>query len=82
MLSLLCEQAKHLQFVSGVRNSIYWMANLIWDCGICVVNIAVICIIVGGFRVEEFSDQNFLALFTLLVSNTLPTVNSHPFVCM
>jgi ATP-binding cassette subfamily A (ABC1) protein 3 len=60
-------KAKHLQFVSGVRNSIYWMANLIWDCGICVVNIAVICIIVGGFRVEEFSDQNFLALFTLLV---------------
>lgn len=60
--------AKHLQFVSGVNHSIYWIANFSWD----IVNYCVPCIlcifIFIAFQQESFvSANNAPCLVTLLI---------------
>jgi ATP-binding cassette subfamily A (ABC1) protein 3 len=60
-------KSKHLQFVSGVRVSSYWMANFVWDITIILVNIVIICVMVAAFQIGEFTGANFLAFFLLLV---------------
>ncbi|XP_033006988.1 retinal-specific phospholipid-transporting ATPase ABCA4 [Lacerta agilis] len=61
-------KAKHLQFVSGVRPSVYWFTNFLWD----IVNYAVSAgLVVGifiGFKKKAYtSPSNLPALITLLL---------------
>ena len=64
-------QAKHLQFVTGVRGSSYWMANVTWDFAICAANVVAICILTAMFQIEEFEGDNLLSLFLLMVGYVL-----------
>lgn len=62
-------QAKHLQFVSGVHSSSYWLATFAWDLLNALVPIIISIIIFAAFRVEAFSSSEALvAIFVLLVS--------------
>nr|XP_034977878.1 retinal-specific phospholipid-transporting ATPase ABCA4 [Zootoca vivipara] len=61
-------KAKHLQFISGVRPSVYWFTNFLWD----IVNYAVSAgLVVGifiGFKKKAYtSPSNLPALITLLL---------------
>ena len=62
-------QAKHLQFVSGVHSSSYWMATFTWDLLNALVPIILSIVIFAAFRVDAFSEsESLLAIFLLLVS--------------
>ena len=62
-------QAKHLQFVSGVHSSSYWLATFAWDLLNALVPIIISIIIFAAFRVEAFSSpEALIAIFVLLVS--------------
>ena len=62
-------QAKHLQFVSGVHSSSYWLATFTWDLLNALVPIIISIIIFAAFRVDAFSSPEALgAIFLLLVS--------------
>ena len=62
-------QAKHLQFVSGVHSSSYWLATFAWDLLNALVPIVISVIIFAAFRVDAFSSPEALvAIFVLLVS--------------
>ena len=64
-------QAKHLQFVSGVHSSSYWLATFAWDMLNALVPIVLSIIIFAAFRVDAFSSPVALgAIFLLLVIKT------------
>ena len=61
-------QAKHLQFVSGVHSSSYWMAIFTWDLLNALVPIILSIVIFATFQVDAFSEpESLLAIFLLLV---------------
>uniref|UniRef100_A0A3P9L2N4 P-type phospholipid transporter n=1 Tax=Oryzias latipes TaxID=8090 RepID=A0A3P9L2N4_ORYLA len=61
-------KAKHLQFVSGVNPTVYWVASFVWD----ICNYIIPCFLVVGificFQQKAYvSPQNLPALILLLV---------------
>ncbi|KAA0722897.1 ATP-binding cassette sub-family A member 1 [Triplophysa tibetana] len=61
-------KAKHLQFVSGVNPTIYWLANFAWDmCNYIVPCIIVIVIFLCFQQKAYVSPANLPALILLLV---------------
>ena len=70
MLSLICTQlqVKHLQFLSGIHPSSYWLASYAWDILNTLIPIVLTIIIFAAFQVDAFSSSQVLgAIFILLV---------------
>ncbi|XP_061922729.1 phospholipid-transporting ATPase ABCA1-like [Entelurus aequoreus] len=61
-------KAKHLQFVSGVNPTVYWMANFAWDMCNYAVPCVIVIVIFLCFQQESYvSLANLPALVLLLV---------------
>ena len=63
--------AKHLQFVSGVHSSTYWLANYLFDNLIVLIVIALSTIVVAIFQISSFSAGEPLAAVVLLMVSSL-----------
>ena len=61
-------QAKHLQFVSGVHTTSYWLGNFAWDLLNAVVPILISLILFAAFQVDAYSGEGLGAVFLLFVS--------------
>ena len=61
-------QAKHLQFVSGVNATSYWLATFAWDMVNSLPLIILIIIAFAAFNENGFRGENLAAIFLLLVS--------------
>ncbi|KAM9761903.1 phospholipid-transporting ATPase ABCA1 isoform 1-T1 [Menidia menidia] len=60
--------AKHLQFVSGVKPIIYWLANFSWDMLNYAVPATMVVLIFIGFQQKSYvSETNLPALILLLL---------------
>uniref|UniRef100_A0A9J7YWA7 P-type phospholipid transporter n=1 Tax=Cyprinus carpio carpio TaxID=630221 RepID=A0A9J7YWA7_CYPCA len=61
-------KAKHLQFVSGVNPTVYWLANFAWDMCNYIVPCIIVIIIFLCFQQKSYvSPPNLPALILLLV---------------
>ncbi|KAM8881267.1 phospholipid-transporting ATPase ABCA1 isoform 2-T2 [Synchiropus picturatus] len=61
-------KAKHLQFVSGVNPSVYWLANFAWDICNYIVPCVIVILIFLCFQQKAYaSPQNLPALILLLL---------------
>uniref|UniRef100_A0A3Q3GSS5 P-type phospholipid transporter n=1 Tax=Labrus bergylta TaxID=56723 RepID=A0A3Q3GSS5_9LABR len=61
-------KAKHLQFVSGVNPTVYWLANFAWDMCNYVVPCLIVIVIFLCFQQKAYvSPANLPALILLLV---------------
>ncbi|XP_030636239.1 phospholipid-transporting ATPase ABCA1 [Chanos chanos] len=61
-------KAKHLQFVSGVNPTIYWLANLTWDMCNYIVPCLIVILIFLCFQQKSYvSPPNLPALILLLI---------------
>ena len=63
--------AKHLQFVSGVHSSTYWLANYLFDNLIILIVIALSTIVIAVFQISSFSAGEPLAAVVLLMVSYL-----------
>ena len=62
--------AKHLQFVSGVHSSTYWLANYLFDNLIILIVIALSTAVIAVFQISSFSaGEPLAAVFLLMVSS-------------
>ncbi|XP_029904883.1 phospholipid-transporting ATPase ABCA1 isoform X2 [Myripristis murdjan] len=61
-------KAKHLQFVSGVKPVLYWLANFTWDMLNYTVPATMVVLIFIGFQQQSYvSETNLPALVLLLL---------------
>uniref|UniRef100_A0A8C6U8H6 P-type phospholipid transporter n=1 Tax=Neogobius melanostomus TaxID=47308 RepID=A0A8C6U8H6_9GOBI len=61
-------KAKHLQFVSGVNPTIYWLANFAWDTCNYIIPCLIVIIIFLCFQTKAYvSPPNLPALILLLI---------------
>ncbi|KAM4564931.1 phospholipid-transporting ATPase ABCA1 [Fundulus diaphanus] len=61
-------KAKHLQFVSGVNPTIYWLTNFVWDMCNYIVPCFIVIVIFLCFQQKAYvSPPNLPALILLLV---------------
>ncbi|KAK2835350.1 hypothetical protein Q5P01_015834 [Channa striata] len=61
-------KAKHLQFVSGVKPIVYWLANFTWDMLNYTVPAAMVVLIFISFQQQSYvSEKNLPALILLLL---------------
>ncbi|KAJ7993337.1 hypothetical protein DPEC_G00271380 [Dallia pectoralis] len=61
-------KAKHLQFVSGVRPILYWLANYTWDVLNYAVPAVMVVLIFVSFQQQSYvSESNLPALVLLLL---------------
>ncbi|PWA21189.1 hypothetical protein CCH79_00009352 [Gambusia affinis] len=61
-------KAKHLQFVSGVKPILYWLANFAWDMLNYSVPAMIVVLIFISFQQQSYvSDTNLPALILLLL---------------
>ena len=79
-------QAKHLQFVSGVDVTNYWLATFSWDLINSLVPVSLSVVLFAAFQIDGYSGQGLAAVFCLLVSyikNVHKKYNFFPFcMCM
>lgn len=68
---------KHLQHVSGVRPSAYWLSTLTIDALHCAIVITIVVILFAAFQLEEFSGEGLAAVTVVMVKVTC-TCNSSP----
>lgn len=67
-------QAKHLQFVSGVHSTSYWMSTLAWDLINASVPVVLSVIMFAAFQVDGFTGDGLAAVALLLVRSCLNMV--------
>ncbi|CAN9500931.1 unnamed protein product [Ophioblennius macclurei] len=61
-------KAKHLQFVSGVKPILYWLANFVWDMLNYTVPATMVVLIFISFQQQSYvSETNLPALILLLL---------------
>ncbi|XP_028919413.1 retinal-specific phospholipid-transporting ATPase ABCA4 [Ornithorhynchus anatinus] len=61
-------EAKHLQFVSGMSPTVYWLTNFIWDLTNYAVSVGLVVGIFVGFQKKAYtSPSNLPALIALLL---------------
>ncbi|XP_057686552.1 phospholipid-transporting ATPase ABCA1-like [Corythoichthys intestinalis] len=60
-------KAKHLQFVSGVKPIIYWVANLFWDMINYTLSAMIVVLILISFQREEYIKAGNLPALVLLL---------------
>ncbi len=71
--------SKHLQFVSGVHSSTYWLANYLFDNFIILIVVALSTIVVVVFQINSFSaGENLAAVVLLMVSSLSPPLTPPP----
>ena len=61
-------QSKHLQFVSGVHASSYWVATFLWDLVCSLVPVVFSVILFAGFQVTGYTGEGLAGVAMLLVS--------------
>ncbi|KAI5938300.1 Retinal-specific phospholipid-transporting ATPase ABCA4 [Manis javanica] len=62
------KKAKHLQFISGVSPTTYWLTNFLWDMMNYTVSVALVVGIFMGFQKKAYTSPNNLpALVALLM---------------
>lgn len=86
LLCLLCciLQAKHLQFVSGVNASSYWLATFAWDLINAFLPSIIVIILFAAFHIDGYKNENIGAVFLLIVSYGYCYniyLNVHYFLC-
>ena len=62
-------QVKHLQFVSGVRVSSFWISSFVWDLLNAMVPVMLSVILFAAFQVDGYTGDGLAGVFLLLVSN-------------
>nr|XP_056703951.1 phospholipid-transporting ATPase ABCA1 [Euleptes europaea] len=60
-------KAKHLQFISGVKPVIYWLANFVWDMCNYVVPATLVIIIFICFQQKAYVSSTNLPVLALLL---------------
>ena len=60
-------QAKHLQVVSGVNPSSYWLGNFVWDLLNCLPVSVLIIVVFLAFNDEGYRGDRVAAVFLLVV---------------
>ncbi|XP_061489186.1 phospholipid-transporting ATPase ABCA1 isoform X2 [Rhineura floridana] len=60
-------KAKHLQFISGVKPVIYWLANFVWDMCNYVVPATLVIIIFICFQQKSYVSSTNLPVLALLL---------------
>ena len=63
-------QAKHIQFVSGVKSLCYWGATLCWDFINYLVPALLMFIVIAAFGIDEL-ESDLGAVFLVLVTSFL-----------
>ena len=61
-------QAKHIQFVSGVQASSYWLSTFAFDLLNALIPSILTFILFAAFNLEGYRGENLAAIFLLLVS--------------
>ena len=64
---MLCAQAKHLQFVSGVHISSFWISTFAWDLLNAAVPVILSVLLFAAFQVDGYTGDGLAAVFLLLV---------------
>lgn len=64
-------KAKHLQFVSGVHATTFWLANFIWDNLIIFVVISLSTVVIAAFQIDAFSVGEPLAAVVVLMVRSI-----------
>lgn len=64
---VLLQQAKHLQFVSGVNVTSFWISTFAWDLLSALVPVILSVILFAAFRVDGYTGDGLLGVFLLLV---------------
>jgi ATP-binding cassette subfamily A (ABC1) protein 3 len=59
--------AKHLQVVSGVRVTVFWLASFLFDIVNFVIPCIFLCIVLLAFQNEDFKSAEMLGYFFLLL---------------
>ena len=67
LLSLFLIQAKHLQFVSGVQASSYWLATFAWDLVNALIPAILTVTLFAAFQIDGYKGENIGAIFLLVV---------------
>ncbi|XP_065191638.1 phospholipid-transporting ATPase ABCA3-like [Sycon ciliatum] len=60
-------KSKHIQFVSGVHISVYWVANYVWDMINYLIPLVFLMIVYAAFDIDAFKGSNFGAVVVLLL---------------
>ncbi|NWU57833.1 ABCA1 protein, partial [Dromas ardeola] len=60
-------KAKHLQFISGVKPVIYWLANFVWDMCNYIVPATLVIIIFVCFQQKSYVSSSNLPVLALLL---------------
>ena len=60
-------QAKHLQFVSGVDVTSYWLATFAWDLLNALVPVVISFVLFAAFQVDGYTGQALGGILLLLV---------------
>ncbi len=61
-------KVRHLQFVSGVEPTTYWVAALLWDLSMFLFSALLCVLIFVAFDAQvniKVKEKNYIALFTL-----------------
>uniref|UniRef100_A0A1I8FY41 ABC transporter domain-containing protein n=1 Tax=Macrostomum lignano TaxID=282301 RepID=A0A1I8FY41_9PLAT len=67
LISEKTTNAKHLQFVSGINPTMYWVVNHIWNLLNYIVPLTIVILIFVAFRSYEFIGKESLVPFLLTV---------------
>ena len=75
-------QAKHLQFVSGVDVSSFWMSTFAWDLMNALVPILLSVVLFAAFQVDGYTGDGLAGVFLLLVcaKNLTHIISCHPLI--
>uniref|UniRef100_A0A4W3JZM3 ABC transporter domain-containing protein n=1 Tax=Callorhinchus milii TaxID=7868 RepID=A0A4W3JZM3_CALMI len=60
-------KAKHMQFISGVKPGVYWLANYVWDMCNYVVPATLVIIIFVCFQQKSYVSSSNLPVLALLL---------------
>ena len=68
-------QAKHIQYVSGVRTSTYWLSTFAWDMLNALGPIVISIVLFAAFQIQAYSTVDALAaIFLLLASHSKSSI--------
>ncbi|XP_055978796.1 retinal-specific phospholipid-transporting ATPase ABCA4 [Sorex fumeus] len=60
-------KAKHLQFLSGVNPTTYWVTNFLWDMANYSVSAALVVVIFVGFQKQAYTSPSHLPALVVLL---------------
>ena len=75
-------QAKHIQFVSGVHSTSYWLASLAWDLLNAAVPVIISFLLIAAFNIPEFRGTTLAAVLLLLVCMLKSIMSLRPALIM